>query len=95
MDDTGLDEISETFELNNYFDINSRIATVQEKYIESRIKWFWRLPLIRQFTATRIVLMFSKPEIYINKDFSTNFNQKVMLVGKSLFWAKLLLKRRK
>jgi len=99
MDDTGLDEISETFSLNNYMDINSRIATIQEKYIESRIKWFWRLPLIRQFTATKVVLMFTEPGVDISgvKDdkFIITFAQRVMLVGKSLFWAKLLLKRRK
>jgi len=100
MDDTGLDEISEKFFVNNYSNINLRISIIQEKYIESRIKWVWRLPLIRNFTATKVVLMFSAPSIEIleiadeYKPF-IEFNQKVMLVGKSLFWAHLLMKRRK
>ena len=99
MDDTGLDEISEKFFIDNYSDINSRISVIQEKYIESRIKQFWRLPLVRQFTATKIVLMFTAPSIEIleiadeYKPF-IEFSQKVMVVGKSEFWACLLLKRR-
>jgi hypothetical protein len=99
MTDTGLDEISETFSLRDYMDISSRIFAVQKKYIESRIKWFWRLPLIRQFTATKVVLMFTAPGIDISGvedgHFMVAFSQRVMLVGKSEFWANLLMKRRK
>ena len=99
MDDTGLDLISETFSLRDYMDISSRISAVQEKYIESRIKWFWRLPLIRQFTATKVVLMFTTPGIDISgvedDKFIVTFSQQAMLVGRTEFWAHLLMKRRK
>lgn len=99
MADAGLDLISETFSLNDYMDISSRIAAIQEKYIESRIKWFWRLPLIRQFTSTKVVLMFTTPGIDISgvedEKFIVAFSQRVMLVGRTEFWAHLLMKRRK
>jgi len=99
MNDTGLDEISENFSLTNYIDINSHISIIQEEYIESRIKWFWRLPFIRQFTATKILLMHSAPKIDISgvegEKFIIAFTQTAMVVGKSEFWSLLLLKRRK
>jgi len=99
MTDTGLDLISETFSLKDYMDINSRITAIQEKYIESRIKWFWKLPLIRQFTATKVVLMFAAPGIDISgvesEHFLVAFSQRIMLVGRTEFWAHLLMKRRK
>ena len=99
MTDTGLDLISETFSLNNYLNVTSRIAAIQERYIESRIKWFWRLPLIRQFTATKVILMFTAPGIDISgvedEKFTVAFSQRVMLVGRTEFWAHLLMKRRK
>jgi hypothetical protein len=99
MDDTGLDLISEIFSLNDYLNVASRIAAIQEKYIESRIKRFWRLPLIRQFTATKVVLMFTAPGIDISgvedEKFIVAFSQRVMLVGRTEFWAHLLMKRRK
>ena len=99
MDNTTLDEISAIFFLDNYFDMNSHIAKRQEEYIESRIKLFWRLPLIRHFTASKVVLMSSAPSIKLSdaegECFNVFFSQKVMLVGKSQFWALLLLKRRK
>lgn len=99
MTDTGLDEIGETFSLKNYLDVSSRISAIQEKYIENRIKLFWRLPLIRQFTATKVVFMHTEPKVGIDGveggSFMVTFSQKVMLVGKSEFWAHLLLIRRK
>ena len=96
MNDTGLDEINETFELDNYYRLNDYIAAIQELYIENRIKWFWRRRLIRQFTAKKVVLMFSKPNTNIDsvtdKGFTISFTQKVMLVGKSILGASFIKK---
>ena len=98
MDDTGLDEINEIFAIDNYFDLNLLISRAQNKYIESRIKWIWRRKIIRLLTATKVVLMFSAPEIRMesgeNTAFKIYFKQKVMLVGKSELWAHILMKRR-
>ena len=99
MDDTGLDEIRETFSLKNYYNLDEHIFTIQKKYIEGRIKWFWKLPLIRLLTAKKITFMGTQADIKINGvengEFTMDYNQKGMVVGKSEFWANLLLKRRK
>lgn len=99
MDDSGLDEIRENFSLTNYNNASAHIHSIQDKYIMSRMRRFWGLPLIVQFAAKRVIFMCTAPEIHIDSIISGKFNicysQKVMLAGRSLFWAKLLMKRRK
>lgn len=99
MSDNGLDVISETFSLSNYSDINKRIHSIQDEYILSRIKSFWKLPLIIRFTVTKLIAVFSKVEIIImgieDGEFKVCYSQRGMVMGQSEFWALLLLKRRK
>lgn len=99
MDDNGLDVISETFSLSNYNDINKRIHFIQDEYILSRMKLFWRLPLIIRFTVTKLMAVFSAPEVSItgieDGEFTVSYSQRGMVMGQSEFWALLLLKRRK
>lgn len=99
MCDNGLDLISEGFSLFNYNDINARIHSIQDEYIASRIKRFWRLPFIIRFTATKIMVVFSAPNVVISgiehSEFQVSYSQRAMVVGNSEFWALLLLKRRK
>ena len=98
MCETTLDVIGENFSLSNYSDINTRIRFIQDKYIMSRIKRFWRLPLIVRFTVTKIIAVFSTPEVCIigieDEEFQVSYSQRAMVMGQSEFWANLLLKRR-
>lgn len=95
IDGLALDIIKDTFFLENYNDLIPQIYKMQEKFIESRIKWFWALPLVRRFTVRRVKLLCVKPDIEILGQFKIIFTQRVMLVGVTEFWALLLLKRRK
>lgn len=99
MSESTLDVISENFSLSDYNDINKRIHFIQDEYILSRIKLFWRLPLIIRFTVTKLMTVFSKAEIIImgieDGKFTVSYSQRGMVMGKSEFWALLLLKRRK
>ena len=99
MDESTLDVISETFSLSNYNDINKRIHFIQDEYIMSRIKSFWKLPLIIRFTVAKLIAVFSTPDVSIvgieNGEFQVVYSQRAMVMGRTEFLALLLLKRRK
>lgn len=96
MSDAKLTEVSKNFWLKDYNTLSSEIVSFQDIYIKSRLKWFWRLPLLCFFAARKLTLLFTAPEIHITaiaeKGYRINYSQKMMLVGKTEFWALLLMR---
>ena len=99
MDDNGMDDLKGRFILPNYNDINIYLHARQDLYVESRIRRFWRLPLLEWAARRKVIFFCSEPDINIfgmeKGAFIINYFQKVMLMGKSEFWALLILKPRK
>lgn len=98
MSEFKLDTLSETFYLDVYSNLSKRIILIQDRYIKSRIKYIWRLPLLSRIAASKIILMFSNPEVNIasiSEDgrYKIAYSQKVAIVGRSELWALLILKR--
>ena len=98
MDELALDILDEKFSLRDYNNVNMHIRSIQDKYIMSRIRFFWKLPLVLKFTATKLITVFSTPDIQIvgieNDEFQVVYSQRAMVMGKTEFWANRLLKRR-
>ena len=100
MQDSNLDEISGIFDPKGLFNVSGHIAAAQEKYIESRIKWFWKLGPLKLFSASKVKLLFTEPEVEWGSEENEKFvkvafKRKLILAGNSYFWSWLLLKRRK
>lgn len=84
----GLDEISDTVE--NF------IKNMQDTYIKTRLRLFWKLPVIRGVTVHLITLLFSRAiTTYDIENTTMTLTQQVMLVSKYEYLARILMKMRK
>lgn len=92
----GLDEISTLVDIKHMGDIHKVILALQNRYIEQRLRFFWRLPLIRGLTRNLVKLLFTQAKADFNiKEQTMTVTQKVMLASRYKYLASILLKVRK
>jgi len=77
-----------------FMDINNLLYKAQSIFIERRLRFPWKYWPFNHLAARQIHILFTKPEVSIEADEAT-ITQQVVVIGSSLLWALILLKREK
>ena len=93
--ENGLDEITSTVSVQHMGNILPILTNLQDDYIKSRLRLFWKLPGIRGITTQLIKLLFVPVETTFDIDKGTmTLTQKIMLVSVYKCLSRIIMKAR-